>query len=184
MPCLPEPESLVLQQHLQAISVDDLDNPLWQFACQSYAIAGVSDALLELQDEHGQNICWLLFVLWLQQQDKTEKPLTDNAWIDRALIKEARALACCMDKLCIAPVRQSRRAQKALLGADAIYKQTQALELALEQRLIAILYRLERQTLTSLKKQHSACFYGVSDGLSSATFVTEKLNTIQQLIRV
>ena len=42
-----------------------LDNPLWQYACQFYSQPGVESALLELQDKHGADINLVLQALWL-----------------------------------------------------------------------------------------------------------------------
>lgn len=40
------------------------DNPFWSFSKQVYARAGVTDACLKLQDDHGLDVNLLLFCLW------------------------------------------------------------------------------------------------------------------------
>lgn len=40
-------------------------NPLWEFALEFYARPGIEQACLQLQDEHGWDLCELLWRCWL-----------------------------------------------------------------------------------------------------------------------
>ncbi|NRB37313.1 MAG: TIGR02444 family protein [Pseudomonadales bacterium] len=120
--------------HLQATGYE-LNNPFWQRAGEIYAINNIAPLLLQLQDQYQLNVCFILWLLWLEES---------SVYIDLPNLNEAKQLASRFEKKCIIPVRKSRRAQKELALNDVIYQQTKSLELALEQELIAILYRFSK----------------------------------------
>ena len=58
------------EKHLENSHDNDLDNGLWQYACQVYSQAGVEAALLTLQDDHGADINLILQALWLASEGR------------------------------------------------------------------------------------------------------------------
>lgn len=126
----------LIDQYSSSLMPDDLNNAFWDFACQSYALEGVEKALLELQDQYDQNICFTLWLIWSAQQKQP---------IDIDQVNQCKHISETIDKDCINPIRQSRIKQKELGINLAYYEQTKALELALEQQLIAILYKCNSQ---------------------------------------
>ena len=120
-----------MQETLTRIKPEDLNNHFWQFANHVYAIEEVSKALLELQDLYAENVCFILYLLWLFQQEYE---------LDVTTLLNMKLLAETFEHAFIAPIRSSRRQQKTFALNTGLYAQTKALELALEQQLIAILY--------------------------------------------
>ena len=106
---------------------------LWPWAVEQYARPGAAEACLKLQDEHGQSIPLLLWVLWSGVQgrapDVEAGARTARAWEDEA----------------VGPLRRLRRALKALeadADREAVRDQVKAVELDAERRLLNTLERL------------------------------------------
>ena len=75
---------------------------LWSYALDRYARSGVEAECLMLQDEHGWDICELLWVAWLGERHQRPDPAAANA------LAEAR----CWQREMTVPLRERRRALK------------------------------------------------------------------------
>jgi uncharacterized protein (TIGR02444 family) len=73
---------------------------LWTWALQTYALDGVPEACLALQDEHGQNTPFLLWAIWAETADPD-------------LLARAAAASRAWDAVAVRPLRGVRRAMKA-----------------------------------------------------------------------
>ena len=108
---------------------------LWRWALEAYARPGVPEACLELQDEHGQNTCLLLWAVWAEGAE----PKTLAAAAEAARAWEAEVLA---------PIRSARRAMKAPFPAvddgarEGVRAEVKAVELKAERVLLETLERL------------------------------------------
>lgn len=91
---------------------------LWDWAAEAYGRPGVSQACLALQDEHGQNVCFLLWAMWA-------KPQGDAL---RAGIGMARE----WETIVLKPLRGVRRR----LPASPLRKEVKAVELKAERSLL------------------------------------------------
>jgi uncharacterized protein (TIGR02444 family) len=106
-----------------------LDNPLWQYACQVYARAGVEAALLELQDEQGVDINLILQALWLASEgiEWTQGCIPEDysKWVKEQVL----------------PLRKMRRNMKTDWSQyEDFRQQVKALELKAEQYALAMLF--------------------------------------------
>jgi uncharacterized protein (TIGR02444 family) len=72
---------------------------LWEWTLEAYAQAGVPEACLALQDQHGQNTSFLLWAVWAEAADPD-------------LLARAADMARRWDSLALAPLRAVRRALK------------------------------------------------------------------------
>jgi len=72
---------------------------LWDWTLEAYAQAGVPEACLMLQDQHGQNTSLLLWAVWAEAADPV-------------LLARAADIARRWEALALAPLRQVRRALK------------------------------------------------------------------------
>ncbi|MBB6249889.1 TIGR02444 family protein [Nitrospirillum iridis] len=107
---------------------------LWPYALAVYARPGVAEVCLEAQDAHGADVPLLLWGAWAAARGRT---LTQD---DMAA---ARGLAHHWREPIIAPLRQVRRALKAL-PADALRQAVKAAELEAERLYLAALEDLAR----------------------------------------
>jgi uncharacterized protein (TIGR02444 family) len=73
---------------------------LWDWTLAAYGRAGVPEACLHLQDQHGQNTSLLLWAAWAGTEDA-------------ALLARAAAAARAWDETALKPLRQVRRDLKA-----------------------------------------------------------------------
>ncbi len=118
-------------------SLDDRFN-LWDFSLRQYARAGVADACLRLQDEHGVNVNLLLWCVWLEWRGIT---------LDAARLRSAHKRIHAWDEHYVVPLRQLRRRMKAEFGtADAgielVRQQIKQAELLAEKQLQSLLETL------------------------------------------
>jgi uncharacterized protein (TIGR02444 family) len=77
---------------------------LWDWAVQVYARPGAAAAALALQDQHGLNICYLLWAAW-------------SCCDDPERLAGAAATARDWDRTVVAPLRQARRTLQSPSGA-------------------------------------------------------------------
>ncbi|MGQ7245636.1 TIGR02444 family protein [Salinicola sp. V024] len=56
------------------MSTPDASPSLWSYALDRYALPGVETLCLTLQDEHGWDICELLWIAWLSEQRRRPDP--------------------------------------------------------------------------------------------------------------
>lgn len=109
---------------------------LWDWALAAYAVDGVADACLELQDTAGQNIPLLLWAAWCAAEGRA--PGEDA-------LEAAGDTARAWQETAIAPLRAIRRALKPrapdLADADreAVRDMVKAVELDAERRLLTAL---------------------------------------------
>ena len=109
---------------------------LWDWAVQGYARPGVEALCLELQDEHGQCVSFLLWGAWAGAEGRQ---------IDAEALAEAALLARDWETTVLRPLRSARRALKTvrrgLPNADqaALKARVQAEELAAERLLLEAL---------------------------------------------
>lgn len=111
-----------------------LDNPLWQFACEFYARAGIETTLLTLQDEYGADINLILQALWLATLGKSWSaaciPVDYDPWMAEQ----------------VQPLRTMRRNMKVNWpeqkekGFEDFRQQIKKLELKAEQFALCMLY--------------------------------------------
>jgi uncharacterized protein (TIGR02444 family) len=103
---------------------------LWNFAVRLYALAGVEDACLQLQ-EAGDDVCLLLAGAWLQRRGT---PCRDER------VQALRELAAPWQREVVAPLRQTRRAWRGMAGQDPVLatlrEQLKRLELEAERLLL------------------------------------------------
>ncbi|MBT5667313.1 MAG: TIGR02444 family protein [Rhodospirillaceae bacterium] len=106
-------------------------NPFWDFSLAVYAVDGVSDACLRLQDKRGFDVNLLLFSCWVGLSRNTA--LSEADWLD--LIESTQMWR---DEV-IGPLRSARRALKTarLEGAandhDELRRAVQRIELDCER---------------------------------------------------
>lgn len=108
-----------------------MSQALWNFAVACYERSGVARLCLALQDEHGADVCLLLAALWLESRGVAPAP---------ARVAALRDLAEPWQRTVIAPLRQLRRAWKALAAGDPALAELRGrlaeLELQAEHRLL------------------------------------------------
>jgi uncharacterized protein (TIGR02444 family) len=97
---------------------------LWDWALEAYARPDVAPACLSLQDDHGQNVSFLLWAVWASP--------------DHAAILTGVGLAREWDTTVLRPLRQVRRR----LPAGELRDEVRAVELRAEQALLAALETL------------------------------------------
>lgn len=109
-----------------------LDNTFWQYALSTYGKPGAADKLLHLQDAFGLDINLLLLMSWLGSCRRR----MNSDHLQPCLI-----LAGDWQQSVMRPLRAVRRQLRERLGDEAVYQQSKALELAVEQQIIARLYQ-------------------------------------------
>ena len=108
---------------------------IWDWALEAYALPGVPEACLALQDAHGQNTSLLLWAVYAEVKDPA------------VLVRAAEATRA-WDRMALVPLRDVRRALKPPLppfedGARAALREdVKALELAAERLLLETLETL------------------------------------------
>jgi uncharacterized protein (TIGR02444 family) len=114
----------------------DAGEEFWQFSLAFYALPGVAEALLSLQDRHGRDVNLILFALWLGLSRRGHLATAGLAAAQEA-IREVR-----LD--IIEPLRRLRRELKPNPAADVQRLRERIKELELEaekaaqQRLAAL----------------------------------------------
>lgn len=108
---------------------------LWQWSLQAYARPGVPEACLSLQDEHGQNVSFLLWAVWAEGADAPA-------------LAAGAAAARGWEEAVLRPVRAVRRTLKASFPAvddgarEALREDVKAAELRAERVLMESLEAL------------------------------------------
>lgn len=106
---------------------------LWDWALEAYGRPGVREALLELQDGQGQNVCLLLWAGWCAAEGRAP---------DAETLEEAADIARTWEETAVAPLRKVRRALKKPIpdmepaAREAVRDQIKAVELAAEKALL------------------------------------------------
>ncbi|MDZ4373937.1 MAG: TIGR02444 family protein [Phenylobacterium sp.] len=105
---------------------------IWEWALEAYAIEGVPEACLALQDAHGQNTSLLLWAVYAEARDP-------------GLLARGAEAARAWDAVALRPLREVRRALKPALPpfSDAprlaLREEVKGLELAAERLLLETL---------------------------------------------
>lgn len=105
---------------------------LWTWALETYALDGVPEACLALQDEHGQNTPFLLWAIWAETADPD-------------LLARAAAASRAWDAVAVKPLRAVRRALKSAQppidddAREALREDVKAAELHAERVLLETL---------------------------------------------
>lgn len=117
----------------------------WDWALEAYAREGVSEACVDLQDRHGQNVPLLLWAAWLAARSESASADTLEAACD---------IARAWDETTVEPLRALRRRLKSPhpdLESGArldIRQKTIELERRAEHHLMQALEHLPRETGT------------------------------------
>lgn len=153
-----------------------LDNPFWQFSLQRYALPGVADICLQLQQDVSVDINLLLWCLWLEEQGHQ---LNDKDWF-----AGQRAIAATNSDL-IRPLRALRRM---LPRQEQSYRDCLAIELAAEQRAQAELYQYFLQhtpqqtdelTVAAIKAKMGINNLAVYECCAEVQFTTEQCQQLR-----
>jgi uncharacterized protein (TIGR02444 family) len=110
------------------------ETDIWAWAQAAYARPGAREACLALQDQHGQNVCLLLWAAW------------SGAPVEA--LARGVALARAWEQAVVSPLRQVRRELKAqagpidAAGRERLREDIKAAELEAERLLLEALARL------------------------------------------
>lgn len=108
----------------------------WTWALEAYARPGAAQACLDLQDQHGQCVPYLLWAAWAVQEGRP---------LDRSTLEAGAEAAARWEAAAVGPLRAARRAMKqevpgvADATREALRGEVKALELRAEQLLIETL---------------------------------------------
>ncbi len=111
----------------------------WTWALEAYGKPGAAQACLDLQDQHGQSVPYLLWAAWAAQEGRV---------LDRAALEAGAEVAACWEAAAVGPLRAARRAMKAPVpgvadaGREVLRAEVKALELQAERLLIETLQSL------------------------------------------
>jgi uncharacterized protein (TIGR02444 family) len=145
----------------------------WDFSIAFYALPGVADACLELQERNGADVNVLLFLLYLARARRLLAP-ADVARID--------SLASPWREAVVVPLRSVRRALKVPVGAfepaatARLRGEVKRIELAAERLQQETLERLTpagtpdgaRMDPAACARAHLAAYGATTDGLDAA----------------
>ena len=146
------------------------DHPFWTYSLQLYAQAGVTDACLKLQDEHGLDVNMVLFCIW--------SGLAGPGELTPEELKEAIERGGRWQTEVVERIRWIRRTLKEdPVGAEAEFAQqfrprAQALELAaehVEQLTLAGLVPLERGARNQTAAQSNLANYLTACGIDAGS---------------
>jgi uncharacterized protein (TIGR02444 family) len=108
---------------------------LWAYALQLYGRPGAEARFLALQDAHGQNVCFLIWSLWMAAEGRGA---------DAATLEAGAALAKSWEAAAVAPLRRLRRDLKTSPAGPARRREglraaVRQLELQAERMLLEML---------------------------------------------
>jgi uncharacterized protein (TIGR02444 family) len=108
----------------------------WTWALEAYGKPGAAQACLDLQDQHGQSVPYLLWAAWAAQEGRA---------LDRRALEAGAEIAARWEATAVGPLRAARRAMKqpapgiAEAEREALRAKIKALELQAERLLIETL---------------------------------------------
>jgi uncharacterized protein (TIGR02444 family) len=108
----------------------------WTWALQAYGKPGAAQACLDLQDQHGQSVPYLLWAAWAAREGRA---------LDRQFLEAGADVAARWEAAAVGPLRAARRAMKAQVPGvadgprEALRAEVKALELQAERLLIETL---------------------------------------------
>jgi uncharacterized protein (TIGR02444 family) len=132
---------------------------LWAFALAAWDRPGVSEACLQLQDQHGQCVCLLLWRTWAHLEGRM---------VSTVALAQAINLAGAQEQEVIAPLRAARRSIKASEPPSRLEAAREA-EIAAERALLSALEALsppdpsqtrERRDLPNLLEELAQAWNG------------------------
>jgi uncharacterized protein (TIGR02444 family) len=111
------------------------DEPLWRFSLAFYALPGIAEALIALQDREGLDVNLMLFALWLG---------ISGHRLDREELTAAERATCTIRSEIVEPLRTLRQRLKHHVDEDiqSLREGVKALELAGEKLMQTRLARL------------------------------------------
>ena len=118
-------------------------SPFWQFSIKFYAVPGVAEACIELQDQAKVDVNILFFLLWNATQGRTYK---------KADVAEVERLIGAWRDMAVVPIRNVRRALKvppAVMtpeAAEGFRTRIKAVELEAERLQQEALYELAQSS--------------------------------------
>ena len=153
---------------------------LWQFSLAFYAVPGVADALISLQDREGLDVNLILFALWFG--------LSGHGRLDRNRLAAADRAICMIRTEIVEPLRSLRRRLRNYSDEEVqrLREDVKALELAGEELVQSRLARLagEVRSDAPLKRRladacaNFALYVGPDDATGTAArFIQEALAT-------
>ena len=116
----------------------------WDWAVQAYARPGAAEACLTLQDQHGQNVPLVLWVVWCARTGRSP---------DASTLAKAAETASAWEAAATAPLRAARRNLKQQVRGIpdedrlAFRERVKALELAAERLLMEALESLSASSV-------------------------------------
>jgi uncharacterized protein (TIGR02444 family) len=132
----------------------------WTWALEAYGRPGAAEACLDLQDQHGQCVPYLLWAAWAAQEGRP---------LDRPTLEAGAELAARWETVAVGSLRAARRAMKqevpgmADAAREALRAEVKALELQAEQLLI--------ETLEALSPAPGQAVLGLKPALAAAASV-------------
>ena len=118
-------------------------SPFWQFSIKFYAVPGVADACIALQDQANVDVNILFFLLWNATQGRTYK---------KADVAEVERLIGAWRDMTVVPIRNVRRALKwppevmEPAAAESLRTRIKAVELEAERLQQEALYELAQSS--------------------------------------
>ena len=137
-------------------------SPFWQFSIKFYAVPGVAEACIELQDQAKVDVNILFFLLWNATQGRTYK---------KADVAEVERLIGAWRDMAVVPIRNVRRALKsppsvmAPEAAEGLRSRVKAVELEAERLQQEALYGLAESG--GLGRQAASPIQAAQDSVSS-----------------
>ena len=137
-------------------------SPFWQFSVKFYAVPGVAQACIELQDQAKVDVNILFFLLWNATQGRTYK---------KADVAEVERLIGAWRDMAVVPIRNVRRALKsppsvmAPEAAEGLRSRVKAVELEAERLQQEALYGLAESG--GLGRQAASPIQAAQDSVSS-----------------
>ena len=129
----------------------------WDWAVEVHGREGVDAALMNLQDQHGQCVAYLLWAAWAAAEGRE---------LDPVLLSQAAALATHWETAATGPIRHARRELKAPAPPidddlrNALREQVRKAEFAAE--------RLLMDTLEGLAPAPAGRAYDIAQGMIAA----------------
>lgn len=110
----------------------EMDNDFWRYSLALYQQAGVENICLQLQDDYGLDVNWLLFCHWLASRGLS---------ISEEGLGELGKKTDSWRNQFVSPLRNLRREIGAVEGVDAVREQIKSAELEAEKYQQALMWQ-------------------------------------------
>ncbi len=107
------------------------DNPFWRFAVKTYCSEGVSEILLQVQDQFSVDVNMILYSAWLASENRS---LTS-----KHASEVENSIELWRNEV-IAPIRNLRVSLRSIVGAELIRDDIKKIEIHAEKEQIKIMY--------------------------------------------